>query len=184
MDDQHGPGTCAKTEELSSQVGAGSKQSALLLVYAQRGAAKKCAARLLLASVECVGRARLQSSHMATTVRAPEKARQRRAREEVVCWRRRPNPRMTTFKCLLRQGPSQGSRWHMNRPASESRAHRRIGVGAAQGGRRERPSRAEGVRARGERVRACVRARARRAVHGTQAARLRACVSVGERKSI
>ena len=29
MDDQHGPGTCAKTEELSSQVGAGSKQSAL-----------------------------------------------------------------------------------------------------------------------------------------------------------
>ena len=61
MDDQHGPGTCAKTEELSSQVGAGSKLSALLLVYAQRGAAKKCAAGLLLASVECVGRARTET---------------------------------------------------------------------------------------------------------------------------
>ena len=134
MDDQHGPGTCAKTEELSSQVGAGSKQSALLLVYAQRGAAKKCAARLLLASVECVGWARLQGSHMATTVRAPEKARQRRAREEVVCWRRRPNQLMTTFKCLLRQGPSQGSRWHMNRPASESRAHRKDWGGGSAGG--------------------------------------------------
>ena len=73
-------------------------QSALLLIYAQRGAAKKCAAGLLLASVECVGWARLQGSHMATTVRAPEKARQRRAREEVVCWRRRPNPLMYTCK--------------------------------------------------------------------------------------
>ena len=47
----------------------------------------------------------------------------------------------------------------MERPASERLCTVRIGVGAAQGGMRERPSRAEGVRARARR--ACVRARAR-----------------------
>ena len=47
----------------------------------------------------------------------------------------------------------------------------RIGVGPAQGGRGERPSRAEGVRACARR--ACVRVRARaQSVHGMQAARL------------
>ena len=51
----------------------------------------------------------------------------------------------------------------------------RIGVGAAQGGRGERPSRAEGVRARARR--ACVRVRARaQSVHDMRAARLRSLV--------
>ena len=51
----------------------------------------------------------------------------------------------------------------MERPASERLCTVRIGVGAAQGGRRERPSRARRVCVRAQGERACARARVRRA---------------------
>ena len=79
---------------------------------------------------------------------------------EGLCWRRRPQP--TYAHMQLPSSPSAQSRHpmrRMERPASERLCTVRIGVEAAQGGRRERPSRAEGVRARAKR--ACVRARAR-----------------------
>ena len=162
MDDQHGIGTCAEAET-SVSVGRG-REHAEARCYAQRGAAKKCAAGLLLlASVECVGWARLQG----TEHRRAQSHRLRRAeRKEGLCWRRRPQP--TYAHTRMPASPSAQSR----HPKTHGKACERIrlrtvmiGVGAAQGGgRRERPSRAEGVRARARR--ACG-ARAERARHAS-----------------
>ena len=59
----------------------------------------------------------------------------------------------------------------------------RIGVGAAQGGRAERPSRAEGVRARGERVRACARARAQSGARHASGTPTHVCLCRGSRRA-
>ena len=171
MDDQHGIGTCAEAET-SVSVGRG-REHAEARCYAQRGAAKKCAAGLLLlASVECVGWARLQG----TEHRRAQSHRLRRAeRKEGLCWRRRPQP--TYAHTRMPASPSAQSR----HPKTHGKACERnrlrtvmIGVGAAQGGAGVSGpcARRECVRAQGERA-----ARAQ-SVHDTQAARLRS-LSVG-----
>ena len=163
MDDQHGVGTCAEAET-SVSVGRG-REHAEARCYAQRGAAKICAAGLvLLASVECVGWARLQGTKHR---RGAQSHRLRRAeRKEGLCWRRRPQP--TYAHTRMPASPSAQSRHPKTHGKACERNHLRtvmIGVGAAQGGgRRERPSRAEGVRARARR--ACG-ARAERARHAS-----------------
>ena len=116
MDDQHGIGTCAEAET-SVSVGRG-REHAEARCYAQRGAAKKCAAGLLLlASVECVGWARLQG----TEYRRAQSHRLRRAeRKEGLCWRRRPQP--TYAHTRMPASPSAQSR----HPKTHGKACERI----------------------------------------------------------
>ena len=116
MDDQHGIGTCAEAET-SVSVGRG-REHAEARCYAQRGAAKICAAGLLLlASVECVGWARLQG----TEYRRAQSHRLRRAeRKEGLCWRRRPQP--TYAHTRVPASPSAQSR----HPKTHGKACERI----------------------------------------------------------
>ena len=162
MDDQHGIGTCAEAET-SVSVGRG-REHAEARCYAQRGAAKKCAAGLLLlASVECVGWARLQGC------KAPRrpKPQTQAGREEgrLVLAEAAPTHLCTHSDACFAKRPIKASEDAWKGLRANRLRTVMIGVGAAQGGgRRERPSRAEGVRARARR--ACG-ARAERARHAS-----------------
>ena len=148
-------------------VGAGSMQSALL--RATRGSQEMCGGAT-------TSQRRVRRLGPAPWHRGARSHRQRRGqRGRLVLAEAAPTHLCTHANAFVAKSPIKASddTWK-GLPVNRLRTVR-IGVGAAQGGRGERPSRAEGVRARARR--ACVRVRARaQSVHDMRAARLRSLV--------
>ena len=152
-----------KRRQVLVWVGAGSMQSALL--HATRGSQEMCGGAT-------TSQRRVRRLGPAPWHRGAQRHRQRRGqRGRLVLAEAAPTHLCTHANAFVAKSPIKASddTWK-GLPVNRLRTVR-IGVGPAQGGRGERPSRAEGVRARARR--ACVRVRARaQSVHGMQAARL------------
>ena len=115
-----------RRRQVSAWVGAGSMQSALL--RATRGSQEMCGgATTSQRRVRRLGPAPRQphGHNCAGTGESQAEAGTRGSR--VLAEAAQP-----TYVHM--QAPSQGSRWHMNRPASESRAHRKDWGGGSAGG--------------------------------------------------
>ena len=156
-----------KRRQVLAWVGAGSMQSALL--RATRGSQEMCGGAT-------TSQRRVRRLGPAPRHRGAQRHSQRRGqRGRLVLAEAAPTHLCTHANAFVAKSPIKASddTWK-GLPVNRLRTVR-IGVGAAQGGRGERPSRAEGVRARARR--ACVRVRARaQSVHDMRAARLRSLV--------